>query len=135
MGAIGITVLVCGGRAITGAVKASLLQCLDTVHSKTPIAKVVHGACPNPNEAYRYSADLVGQYWALGNGVEVVGYPADWQRYGRSAGPKRNTQMLDMERIDLVVAAPGGTGTADMCRQAKARGVRVLRGSAISEKR
>jgi hypothetical protein len=34
--------------------------------------------------------------------------------------------MLDMEKPDLVVAFPGGRGTADMVRRAKAAGVRVV---------
>ena len=44
----------------------------------------------------------------------------------RGAGPERNARMLAEGRPDLVVAFPGGTGTADMVRRAKAAGVRVV---------
>lgn len=39
---------------------------------------------------------------------------ADWTRYGRAAGPIRNAVMFAAARPDIVVAFPGGTGTANM---------------------
>lgn len=44
---------------------------------------------------------------------------------GKAAGPIRNQRMLDEGKPDLVVAFPGGRGTADMVRRAKAAGVPV----------
>lgn len=38
-------------------------------------------------------ADLLGEKYAIENGFEVERYPADWDRYGKSAGPKRNETM------------------------------------------
>lgn len=52
-------------------------------------------------------------------------YPANWLKYGRMAGAMRNQQMLDEEEVDLVVAFPGGKGTADMVRRARAAGIEV----------
>jgi len=46
--------------------------------------------------------------------------------HGRAAGPVRNAQMLAEGKPDFVVAFPGGRGTADMCKQARARGVKVV---------
>jgi len=46
-------------------------------------------------------------------------YPADWENLGPAAGPIRNKQMIDEGRPDLVVAFPGGNGTADMVNKAK----------------
>jgi len=51
---------------------------------------------------------------------------ANWRTHGKAAGPIRNQQMLDEGRPHLVVAFPGGTGTADMVRRAKAAGVPVM---------
>lgn len=48
-------------------------------------------------------------------------------RLGRAAGPMRNKQMLEEGKPDLVVAFPGGAGTENMVKQAKAAGIRVLR--------
>ena len=42
-----------------------------------------------------------------------------------AAGPKRNQQMLDEAKPDMVVAFPGGKGTAHMRQIAKAAGVPV----------
>ncbi len=54
--------------------------------------------------------------------------PAEWSKYGRRAGPIRNKQMLDVGKPHLVVAFPGGAGTANMVKQAKAAGVPIING-------
>ena len=51
---------------------------------------------------------------------------ADWAKHGRKAGPIRNQRMIDEGRPDLVVAFPGGTGTADMVERARVAGIRVI---------
>lgn len=53
-------------------------------------------------------------------------YPADWKRYGKRAGYLRNQQMLDEGKPDLVVAFPGGIGTANMVDLATKAGVKVM---------
>ena len=50
----------------------------------------------------------------------------DWEKHGRAAGPIRNKLMLDEGRPDLVVAFPGGRGTANMVKQASAASVEVI---------
>lgn len=71
-------------------------------------------------------ADQLADQWAVVHWVQIERYPADWERHGRAAGPIRNKQMLDEGKPDLVVAFPGGRGTANMVRQARAAGVRVM---------
>lgn len=71
-------------------------------------------------------ADTLADRWALDNGILVRGFPADWNRHGRAAGAIRNQQMLDEGRPDLVIAFPGGPGTADMVRRAQMVGVQVV---------
>lgn len=51
-------------------------------------------------------------------------WKADWDCWGKAAGPIRNGRMV--RGIDMLVAFPGGNGTADCVRQAEAVGVRVL---------
>lgn len=53
-------------------------------------------------------------------------YPADWKKYPKAAGPIRNQQMLKEGKPDLVVAFPGGKGTAHMIKIAKDAGVKVI---------
>ena len=63
--------------------------------------------------------------WANSAGVSVEEFAADWRGHGRAAGPMRNADMLAIGVPDLVVAFPGGRGTANMVKQARAAGIRV----------
>lgn len=69
-------------------------------------------------------ADFMARIWSNWLGVEYEEYPADWKQYGIGAGVKRNIQMLET-KPDLVVAFPGGRGTAHMVKIAKEAGVEV----------
>ena len=61
-----------------------------------------------------------------GVGLPCAVYRADWEGLGRKAGPIRNQQMLDEGKPDLVVAFPGGRGTANMMRIAREAGIEVI---------
>ena len=71
-------------------------------------------------------ADRLASQWAVDNGLKVEPYPADWAKQGRAAGPIRNKRMLEEGKPDLVVAFPGGRGTANMTKQAGEAGVPVM---------
>lgn len=71
-------------------------------------------------------ADLLSSDWAIINWCPLEEYPADWNKYGKRAGYIRNQQMLDEGKPDLVVAFPGGKGTAMMVDIAKKAGVEVI---------
>ena len=91
-----------------------LSQALDTIHGETPLDCVVHGAAPG--------ADTLADTWARSRGIKVERYYALWKTYGLGAGAIRNQKMLDDGKPDIVIAFPGGPGTADMIRRAlKAR--------------
>ena len=49
-------------------------------------------------------ADKMARRLAEEAGVPVVPCPAEWDRYGRAAGPIRNRRMLTECRPDIVVA-------------------------------
>jgi hypothetical protein len=68
---------------------------------------------------------MLADPWAAINYVRTEVFPADWVRHGRAAGPVRNTRMLNDGEPDLVIAFPGGHGTADMVKQARAAGIEV----------
>jgi hypothetical protein len=109
-------VIVCGGRDFED--RDGLFQAMDAVHKATPITMVVHGAARG--------ADALAGEWAASRGMAVKASPADWKRYGRSAGPRRNQEMADAG-ADLCIAFAGGIGTADMCGRAAAAGIKVMR--------
>jgi hypothetical protein len=64
--------------------------------------------------------------------LPYIGIPARWKEQGRSAGPWRTLRILDGEALpgiaapNLVVAFPGGKGTAFTVRQAEARHIKVV---------
>jgi hypothetical protein len=107
-------VLVCGGRHFDDWM---LLK--DTLDGLEPRAGVViHGAAPG--------ADVLAGRWAALRRVPVEAFAADWGRLGPAAGPVRNARMLVEGRPDIVVAFPGGRGTANMVEQARAASVPVV---------
>ena len=72
-------------------------------------------------------ADELALNWANENGIAWLMYVADWDKFRKSAGPIRNSQMISENlNADLVVAFPGGGGTADCVRKARAAGIEVL---------
>ena len=64
-------------------------------------------------------ADTLGERYAKENGFKVELYPANWEKYGRSAGPKRNEQMAKI--CDYVICFWDGKsrGTKSMIEYAK----------------
>lgn len=113
-------VLVCGGRDY--ADRKHLSETLDVIlkqSDRAPYDVLIHGGAPG--------ADMLANDWAQGKLVQVRMFTADWHRLGKAAGPIRNQQMLDEGKPDLVVAFPGGKGTADMVARAEKAGVRVVR--------
>lgn len=118
-------VLVCGGRDYVDRQKVH-----DVLNSIVPRSEpdaygnwlphgvtIIHGGASG--------ADSIADDYSVVNWCDVQVFPADWKTHGRAAGPIRNQQMIDEGKPDLVVAFPGGRGTADMVRRAKAAGIPV----------
>lgn len=70
-------------------------------------------------EGEQRGADLLAREWAEEKGLEVRGFPADWQSKGKAAGPIRNKQMIVEGKPDAVIAFPGNFGTRNMVNLAK----------------
>lgn len=112
-------VIVCGGRDFNDWTAAH--RELDKIHAETPITFLFHGNARG--------ADTIADVWGRSqprNCVRVFPVPAEWKRDGKAAGPLRNKRMLG-NGIDLVIAFPGGAGTADMIKQSIKAGVKVVR--------
>lgn len=115
--------IVCGASkeshsALIAATLPGLWRDIGWVH-------LVHGAARNVDTE-------AGEIWDAMPGREDAGCPpakkepADWKRHGRGAGPIRNRAMLKTWSPDIVIAYPGGNGTADMCDIAIKAGVPVI---------
>lgn len=79
-----------------------------------PGSRIAHGACPT-------GADEIVDTVAQDMGFDVVRYPADWDRYGKRAGPIRNSHMVTLEHPSICLAfIPQGVlcrGTNDCIRK------------------
>lgn len=115
-------ILVCGGRDYTDKEMVwGTLDGLARIDDANPLATdvtIIHGGAQG--------ADLLADTWAITSYAQIEHYPADWTAHGIAAGPIRNQRMLDEGKPDLVVAFPGGRGTADMVRRARRSGVPVM---------
>src|SRR5207245_2140344 len=69
--------------------------------------------------------DRLGRRWAEARGIPVESFPANWRRYRRGAGGRRNQEMA--EKAEALVAIWDGVskGTADMIRRARERGLKL----------
>lgn len=65
--------------------------------------------------------DALGEHFAKLMGIPVRRFPADWDRYGRSAGIRRNEEMA--KNADALVAIWDGRskGTSHMIAEARRR--------------
>lgn len=116
--------LVCGGRDFHDE-KALRRWMNKAIDGRTDVM-VIHGGA-------RGADSLAGRI-AKQAGVSTWVFPADWAAHGKAAGHIRNKQMLDEGRPHLVLAAPGGRGTANMVAQARAVGVPVIEISEAAER-
>jgi hypothetical protein len=108
-------VIVCGGRDFPSP--AQIWNELDRLHAEYAFTELMHGGARG--------VDSFAREWAATK-PEIRRYVcnAEWGKYGKAAGPKRNSRMLQWNP-DLVIAFPGGAGTADMIRQSEAAGIPV----------
>lgn len=92
---------------------------LDTGEQDYGNLVIIEGGAPG--------ADFLARVWAKWMYVKFEEYPADWDKYGKAAGPIRNKQMLDEGKPDLVVAflAKDSVGTKNMIEQAEKAGIPV----------
>lgn len=86
------------------------------------VDEIIHGNCSG--------ADTYTDEWAKHCGIKVTPYIADWGKYGPSAGPIRNQQMIDT-KPDLVLAFDArkrngrDSGTMDCVKRAVEAGIPV----------
>lgn len=113
---------------------ARLTLVLDEFRTQRGISVLVHGDA-------KTGADARAKLWALSRGIMHDPFPAAWDdletppvaiktrtngtRYNVLAGFARNQKMIDSAPI-VVIAFPGGNGTADAVRRARAAGIEIM---------
>src|SRR3954471_5685116 len=71
-------------------------------------------------------ADYLGEQYAKAKGYKISHFYADWNIYGRSAGPIRNKQMAEYADGCIVFWDGKSLGAKDMIKQAKAYNLKLV---------
>jgi hypothetical protein len=108
-----VRVLVCGSRGSPDA-----LEVIEAMRGLPTGTTVVHGDARGPDRAAAIAARACG--------LTIESFPAEWEKYGRRAGPIRNIAMLD-SGIDQVIAFWDGvsSGTRHTIEEARKRHIPV----------
>ncbi len=108
-------VIICGSRTFSDyeALKAFCDRVLVN-KAKTHKVVIVSGTARG--------ADTLGERYAKEKGYACLRFPADWNRYGRSAGMRRNEQMLQEADAAIAFSKNGSSGTENMIQITKAAG-------------
>jgi hypothetical protein len=121
-------VLVCGSRTITDKkfITSTLKQVFVELIKANPdeTYTVITGGAAGPDKIANDWAERQWERSVFIKSIEV--YPAQWDKYGKSAGYKRNRQMID-SGVDLVIAFwdGGSKGTEHTMDLAKRCGIKV----------
>jgi len=113
-------VIIAGSRGIHDYAKV----CDAVQRSGFHISRVVSGMAAGVDTlAVRYAAE---------NGLPCDGFPAEWSKWGRQAGCRRNVQMA--QHADALIAVWDGKspGTRHMIEVARARGLQVFVAPALA---
>lgn len=109
-----MSVIVCGGRDYKD--RARVFEVLGEIlgyagHPDCRRLEIIHGGADGADKLADEFADYAGHRTTV--------FKAEWAKHGKAAGPIRNQQMLDEGKPSLVIAFPGGRGTADMVERAR----------------
>jgi len=117
-------VLICGDRNWKN--REAIFACVGAFPEGVPVI-----------EGEQRGADKIAAEAGRFHDVTVLGFPAEWDRYGKAAGRIRNRQMLKEGKPTLVVFFHNNLreskGTKDMVKIAVAAGVPVLNGRSVSD--
>ncbi len=109
-------VLVCGGRKFDD--RTFLFDVLSAMHSEFHFTELIHGGA--------FGADLLSEEWAKENEVPSKAFRPNYKKYEPRIAPLRRNTVMAQQKPDLVVAFPGGSGTADMVKKAYKNKLNVI---------
>ena len=113
-------VIVCGSRSISD--KQYIFEALDKLLKDYDDVEIISG--------HARGVDTIAEAYAKERAIPLVVFSADWEQYGRAAGPIRNKEMLQfaMSAEPLVISFWDGKsrGTKNMMLLALKAGIAVL---------
>lgn len=95
----------------------------------TAICDAMREHFPNATEVVcgmAKGADALGARYATEHGIAIAKFPADWNLWGRAAGPIRNGEMAQYADALLAFWDGKSVGTAHMIRLMEQRKKRVV---------
>lgn len=101
-------------QLVVWAVRDALQEFRRTLDQDFEITEVGSGAAPG--------IDTLGEKWAAEQGLPVTRFPADWDKYGRAAGPIRNGEMAKWLDALIAIRYPNSKGTNNMIKRTQALG-------------
>jgi len=109
-------VIVAGSRSISTA--AEVWPYIDMARAVWDITQIVSGGA--------MGVDTLAQDYAETREIPCRVFPAQWDKYGKSAGYRRNTQMADYADALLAIWDGKSRGTRHMIQAMKARGKPII---------
>ena len=106
--------IIAGSRDITDSefLNSAISECGWT------ISEVISGCA---NGAYK-----LGEIWAAKNNIPIKKFPANWSKWGKSAGMIRNAEMLKCGQALIALWDGKSRGTKNMIDISKNGGIRVF---------
>ena len=118
-------VIICGGRYFNDydTLETSMNKVMSELSLTFEDIEIISGHCSG--------ADQLGEQYAKKHNINCKIFPAEWKKYGKSAGPIRNSKMIRYAagtELPVVVAfvSPQCKGTMDTLNKAKSKGFNVF---------
>lgn len=108
--------IIAGSRVKYLSVGQSMMEhiCLHFNFHKNNVEEIVSGVSEGVDEK--------GSIWARERGIPVEKFPADWDEYGKAAGPIRNKEMAKYADALLLIWNGESPGSKDMLNKMRVRG-------------
>lgn len=108
-------VIIAGGRDFDDFPR--MIKTCDKILANQESVEIVSGTANG--------ADKLGESYAKARGHPIKRFPADWERFGRSAGHRRNAEMADYGDALILYWDGKSKGSGGMLEIAKKRGLKI----------
>jgi hypothetical protein len=107
--------IIAGGRDFSNY--DLLIESVNLIIPGVPGVEIVSGGAKG--------ADNLGERFAIDNNLQIKRFPAEWDKYGKSAGYRRNSDMADYADSCICFWDGQSKGTNHMINLAKQKGLSV----------